>query len=505
MLAKARVAGQILEEEQLAFLADPGIPDGQAAQTTISNTAAFQTEDLDAYDSDCDDVSNAKAVLMANLSNYGSDVILEVPNFEPCHTDMDNQSVHAMQGFEQTSVVDFTDNEITASVSGDARVEKERVKSRRVRGMILAAQSEAFKQENVLLKVSPWKSVVRFGKKGKLAPRYVGPFKILERIGPIAYRLRLHEELIGVHDTFHEPVEIMDHEVKSLKRSRIPLVKVCWNSKCGPEFTWEREDYMKSKYPQLFVDRVDESARAQIHEEEIFIQMIGVVGHLRRIFMKELSHAAIININEIVDLTGIPYIHDVASYAFLMKDPVEGVSDFYNKRAWQNCYSSFIKPLGGQSMWVKTGLPPLMPPKKRVMPGSPKGKRQKHPDESGFESAASALKRMRMDATASGSGLSKEEDADPANVDHANADPGEMEHKEMEQPVHMEKPVNMEEPVHMEEPVQEADVQEPILRRGLRLRRPSHRILLNKWKKPFQFDEHGTGSTTEKAFDISDE
>ncbi|GJU40077.1 hypothetical protein Tco_1193034 [Tanacetum coccineum] len=51
-----------------------------------------------------------------------------------------------------------------------------------------------------------------------------------------------------------EPVEIMDHEVKSLKHSRIPLVKVCWNSKRGPEFTWEREDYMKSKYPQLFVD-----------------------------------------------------------------------------------------------------------------------------------------------------------------------------------------------------------------------------------------------------------
>ncbi|GKA84257.1 putative reverse transcriptase domain-containing protein [Tanacetum coccineum] len=139
--------------------------------------------------------------------------------------------------------------------------------------------------ENVLLKVSPWKGVMRFGKKGKLAPRYVGPFEILERVGPVAYRLRLPEELIDVHDTFHvsnlkkcwanvnlqvplneikidktlhfveEPVEIMDREVKSLKRSRIPLVKVRWNSKHGPEFTWEREDYMKSKYPQLFVDR----------------------------------------------------------------------------------------------------------------------------------------------------------------------------------------------------------------------------------------------------------
>ncbi|GJZ08266.1 putative reverse transcriptase domain-containing protein [Tanacetum coccineum] len=124
--------------------------------------------------------------------------------------------------------------------------------------------------DQVLLKVSPWKGVVRFGKKGKLAPRYVGPFEILERIGPVAYRLRLPQELSGVHDTFHvsnlkkcladanlhvplgevkidktlcfveEPVLIMDREVKKLKCSRILIVKVRWNSKRGHEFTWER-------------------------------------------------------------------------------------------------------------------------------------------------------------------------------------------------------------------------------------------------------------------------
>ncbi|GJU23147.1 hypothetical protein Tco_1156489 [Tanacetum coccineum] len=70
-------AGQILDEEQLTFLADPGIPDGQLVQTIIPNNVAFQTEDLDTYDSDCDDVSNAKAVLMANISNYGFDIISE--------------------------------------------------------------------------------------------------------------------------------------------------------------------------------------------------------------------------------------------------------------------------------------------------------------------------------------------------------------------------------------------------------------------------------------------
>ncbi|GJT80615.1 putative reverse transcriptase domain-containing protein [Tanacetum coccineum] len=144
--------------------------------------------------------------------------------------------------------------------------------------------------DKVLLKVSPWKGVMRFGKKGKLAPRYVGPFEILERIGPVAYRLRLPNELSEVHDTFHvsnlkkcladanlhvpldeievdktlhfveKPVEIMDREVKTLKRSKIPIVKVRWNSKRGPEFTWEREDHMKARYPQLFVANSGESS-----------------------------------------------------------------------------------------------------------------------------------------------------------------------------------------------------------------------------------------------------
>ncbi|GKA90846.1 putative reverse transcriptase domain-containing protein [Tanacetum coccineum] len=111
--------------------------------------------------------------------------------------------------------------------------------------------------DRVLLKVSPWKGVIRFGKRGKLVPRYVGPFEILERIGPVAYRLRLPEELSGRQDSLfvEEPVEI-----RSLKRSRISLVRVCRNSKRGPEFTWEHEDHMKSKYPQLFVDRAVESA-----------------------------------------------------------------------------------------------------------------------------------------------------------------------------------------------------------------------------------------------------
>ncbi|GJX11743.1 putative reverse transcriptase domain-containing protein [Tanacetum coccineum] len=106
--------------------------------------------------------------------------------------------------------------------------------------------------DKVLLKVSPCQGVVRFGKRGKLNPRYVGPFKVLEKVGSVAYKLELPEELSRVHNTFHfvnKPLEITDREVKWLKRSRIPLVKVRWNSRRGPEFTWEREDQFRKKYP----------------------------------------------------------------------------------------------------------------------------------------------------------------------------------------------------------------------------------------------------------------
>ncbi|GJT46444.1 putative ribonuclease H-like domain-containing protein [Tanacetum coccineum] len=113
MLAEVQESGQVLDEEHLDFLADPGITDCHDVHPIIIYNAAFQTDDLDAYDPDCDDISSAKAVLMANLSNYDSDILFVVPHFETYQNEIDNQSVQAMHHFEQTHVDDYTDNEIT--------------------------------------------------------------------------------------------------------------------------------------------------------------------------------------------------------------------------------------------------------------------------------------------------------------------------------------------------------------------------------------------------------
>ena len=134
----------------------------------------------------------------------------------------------------------------------------------------------------VFLRISPWKGVLRFGKRGKLSPRYIGPYRIVERIGEVAYRLELPSDLDRIHDVFHvsilrkyipdpshvlieqpveiqenltyeeEPVQILDRREQVLCNKTIPLVKVLWRSNSVEEATWEREEHMKRHYSHLF-------------------------------------------------------------------------------------------------------------------------------------------------------------------------------------------------------------------------------------------------------------
>ena len=136
--------------------------------------------------------------------------------------------------------------------------------------------------EKGFLKVSPWKKVMRFGKNGKLSPRFIRPYEVIEKVGPVAYRLALPPELEKIHSVFHvsmlrryrsdpshvvssetielkpdltyeeEPIEILTREVKELRNKKIPLVKVLWRNHKTEEATWESEETMRHQYPQLF-------------------------------------------------------------------------------------------------------------------------------------------------------------------------------------------------------------------------------------------------------------
>ena len=138
--------------------------------------------------------------------------------------------------------------------------------------------------DHVFLKVMPKKGVVRFGKRGKLSPRFIGPFKILKRVGTVAYRLALLPNLLGVHEVFHvsmlrrytpDPAHvmdwgeievdmdgtfeegavcIMDSRDQVLRRKTVRVVRVLWQHRGVEESTWERKDTMRATYPYLFRD-----------------------------------------------------------------------------------------------------------------------------------------------------------------------------------------------------------------------------------------------------------
>ncbi|KAG8475376.1 hypothetical protein CXB51_031882 [Gossypium anomalum] len=142
--------------------------------------------------------------------------------------------------------------------------------------------------DKVFLKVSPWKKVLRFGRKGKLSSRFIGPYEVIEKVGPVAYRLALPPELEKIHDVFHvsmlrryrsdpshvvspteielqpdmtyeeEPIKILAREVKQLRNKNVALVKVLWQRHGIKEATWESEETMRNQYPHLFTGKIFE-------------------------------------------------------------------------------------------------------------------------------------------------------------------------------------------------------------------------------------------------------
>ncbi|GJY61846.1 integrase, catalytic region, zinc finger, CCHC-type containing protein [Tanacetum coccineum] len=113
LLVQAQANDQILHEEELAFLADLGIAEGQSTQTVITHNVTYQADDLDPYDSDCDELNTAKVSLMANLSHYGSDALAKVHNHDNVNNNMINQAVQVMSSSEQLNVVNHSETEIT--------------------------------------------------------------------------------------------------------------------------------------------------------------------------------------------------------------------------------------------------------------------------------------------------------------------------------------------------------------------------------------------------------
>ncbi|KAK1432009.1 hypothetical protein QVD17_08873 [Tagetes erecta] len=194
----------------------------------------------------------------------------------------------------------------------------------------------------VMLKVSPWKGVIRFRKRGKLSPRFIGPFKIIDRVGKVAYRLELPEELNGIHNTFHvsylrkcladetacvplndievdeklnyveKPVAILDRKIKQLRNKDISQVKVQWKHIRGSDTTWEAEEEMRKYYPELFqsrdmAERGENIANEESHNNTGYERSVTSPGHDEKPVPEEIRWQIAVEVGKAFE-ANIPYL-----------------------------------------------------------------------------------------------------------------------------------------------------------------------------------------------------
>ncbi|GJR12071.1 retrovirus-related pol polyprotein from transposon TNT 1-94 [Tanacetum coccineum] len=148
LLVKAQGNGKVLNEEELEFLADLGIVEGLVTQLVITHNVSYQADDMDAYDSDCDKISTAKAVLMANLSSYGSDVLSDVPYSDNTHDDMLNQTVQdTNSSAKQDAMILFVFEQLSNQVTNYYKVNEDNL----IANKTLSAELERYKEQVKLL------------------------------------------------------------------------------------------------------------------------------------------------------------------------------------------------------------------------------------------------------------------------------------------------------------------------------------------------------------------
>nr|GEU41507.1 copia protein [Tanacetum cinerariifolium] len=245
LLVQAQANGQILHEEELAFLEDPGFPEGQATQTVITHNATYQADDLDAYDFDCDELNTAKVALMANMSQYGLDVLAEVHTHDNMDNSMINQGVHVLITLEQFSVVNHSKTEITS----DSNIIPFSQYVRETQQAIVHISSSSTQQDAlILLVIEPLKTQV------------------------INYT-KINMDNKSVNDTFTAELERYKEQVKVLKEGQNVEVK-------------SRDNFSDSHKQNAKIDRLKQTLSKQLQEKESLMKIVVV---LKNEFKKEES------------------------------------------------------------------------------------------------------------------------------------------------------------------------------------------------------------------------